>query len=86
MSEEDSVSSQSQIIEEKSFDIITDKEKEMKNIMDEESNKHYENIFVNVPLDELDGAMRVLHPIIEGIKNKNYLSIILLRNYTKSNW
>ena len=60
--------------------------KEMKNIMDEKSNKHYENVFVNVPLDELDGAMRVLHPIIEGIKNKNYLSGILLRNYSKSNW
>ena len=60
--------------------------KEMKNILDEETNSHFENSYTNVPLDELDGAMRVLHPIIEGIKNKNYLFGILLRNYTKSNW
>ena len=60
--------------------------KEINNIMDEETNEHYEKIFLNVPLDELDGAMRVLHPIIEGIKNKNYLYGILLRNYAKSNW
>ena len=60
--------------------------KEMNNLIDKETNEHYENIFVNIPLDELDGAMRVLHPIIEGIKNKNYLSGILLRNYSKSNW
>lgn len=60
--------------------------KEMKELMDKEKKENYEKMFVNVPLDELDGAMRVLHPIIEGIKNKNYLSGILLRNYTKSNW
>ena len=60
--------------------------KEMKNILDEETNSHFENSYTNVPLDELDGAMRVLHPIIEGIKNKNYLFGILLRNYTKTNW
>ena len=60
--------------------------KELTNIMNKETNEHFENIFINVPLDELDGAMRVLHPIIEGIKNKNYLSGILLKNYSKSNW
>ena len=60
--------------------------KEINKIMDEEINEYYEKVFLNVPLDELDGAMRVLHPIIEGIKNKNFLYGILLRNYIKSNW
>ena len=60
--------------------------KEINKIMDEEINEYYEKVFLNVPLDELDGAMRVSHPIIEGIKNKNYLYGILLRNYAKSNW
>ena len=46
----------------------------------------YEKEFCNVPLDELDGAMRVLHPIIEGVKNKKYLYGILLKDYQKSAW
>ena len=53
-------------------------------IKNEEDN--CENKFTNVPLDELDGAMRVLHPIIEGIKNKNFLYGILLKDYVKSPW
>ena len=59
---------------------------EMNSLLDENKKKSYENEFVNVPLDELDGAMRVLHPIIEGIKNKNYLFGILLKDYIKSPW
>ena len=47
---------------------------------------HFKEEFENLPLDELDGAMRVLHPIIEGIKNKNYLFGILLKDYAKSPW
>ena len=50
---------------------------EMNSLLDKDKKNSYENEFVNVPLDELDGAMRVLHPIIEGIKNKNYLFGIL---------
>ena len=59
---------------------------EMTKIIDEENQEYAENEMANVPLDELDGAMRVLHPIIEGIKNKNYLYGILLKDYAKSNW
>ena len=59
---------------------------EMTKILDEENQEYAENEMANVPLDELDGAMRVLHPIIEGIKNKNYLYGILLKDYAKSNW
>ena len=59
---------------------------EMNNLLDKNKKKSYENEFINVPLDELDGAMRVLHPIIEGIKNKNYLYGILLKDYIKSPW
>ena len=59
---------------------------EMNSLLDKNKKKSYENEFVNVPLDELDGAMRVLHPIIEGIKNKNYLFGILLKDYVKSPW
>ena len=55
--------------------------KEINKFMDDKKKNHIETIFKNVPLDELDGAMRVLHPIIEGIKNKNYLSGVLLRNF-----
>ena len=59
---------------------------EMNRLLDKDKKNSYENGFVNVPLDELDGAMRVLHPIIEGIKNKNYLYGILLKDYVKSPW
>ena len=59
---------------------------EMNKILDENEKKNYEKEFENVPLDELDGAMRVLQPIIEGIKNKNYLYGILLKDYATSAW
>ena len=59
---------------------------EMNSLLDKNKKNSYENEFVNVPLDELDGAMRVLHPIIEGIKNKNYLFGILLKDYIQSPW
>ena len=59
---------------------------EMNGLLDKDKKNSYENEFMNVPLDELDGAMRVLHPIIEGIKNKNYLFGILLKDYVKSPW
>ena len=55
---------------------------EMNSLLDKDKKNSYENEFVNVPLDELDGAMRVLHPIIEGIKNKNYLyGILIIKHY-----
>ena len=59
---------------------------EMNRLMDDKAKEAYEKEFCNVPLDELDGAMRVLHPIIEGVKNKKYLYGILLKDYQKSVW
>ena len=59
---------------------------EMNKIIDDETKEYAENEMATVPLDELDGAMRVLHPIIEGIKNKKYFSGILLKDYIKSKW
>ena len=46
----------------------------------------FEDIFCNIPLDFLDGAMRVLQPIIEGVKNKNYINGILLKDYKEYHW
>ena len=48
--------------------------------------RSFEEIFYNIPLDFLDGAMRVLQPIIEGINNKNYLYGILLKDYKQYHW
>ena len=59
---------------------------EMTKVIEGENKDYSENEMANVPLDELDGAMRVLHPIIEGIKNKNYMYGILLKDYVKSKW
>ena len=59
---------------------------EMNKIIDNEEKDKSEYEMATVPLDELDGAMRVLHPIIERIKNKKYFSGILLKDYVKSKW
>ena len=59
---------------------------EMNKLVDENEKENFGNEFTNIPLDELDGAMRVLHPIIEGIQNKNYLYGILLKDYAVSVW
>ncbi|MCT2561351.1 SDR family NAD(P)-dependent oxidoreductase [Chryseobacterium herbae] len=37
------------------------------------------------PLDSVDGAARILHPVIEGIKG-NYYSGVLLKNYKINAW
>ena len=60
--------------------------KEMNKIINDETKENCESQMACVPLDELDGAMRVLHPIIEGIKNKKYFSGVLLKDYVVSNW
>ena len=59
---------------------------EMNKLIDENEKENFRKEFTNVPLDELDGAMRVLQPIIEGIKNKNYLYGVLLKDYATSVW
>ncbi|MGI9582465.1 SDR family NAD(P)-dependent oxidoreductase [Chryseobacterium sp. RRHN12] len=37
------------------------------------------------PLDSVDGAARILHPVMEGIKG-NYFSGVLLKNYKVHTW
>ncbi|MDO3426363.1 SDR family oxidoreductase [Chryseobacterium sp. APV1] len=37
------------------------------------------------PLDSVDGAARIMHPIVEGI-NGNYFSGVLLKNYKINEW
>ena len=59
---------------------------EMNRMIDDKTKENCELEMACVPLDELDGAMRVLHPIIEGIKNKKYFSGVLLKDYAISNW
>ena len=59
---------------------------ELNSLFDNKKKESFENEFKNIPLDELDGAMRVLHPIIEGVKNKNYLYGCLLKDYRKGEW
>ena len=46
----------------------------------------FEEVFCNVPLDCLDGAMRVLQPVIEGVKNKKYLYGVILKDYKEYHW
>jgi NAD(P)-dependent dehydrogenase (short-subunit alcohol dehydrogenase family) len=59
---------------------------EFNNLIKNSNAKSFENEYVNIPLDELDGAMRVIHPIIEGLKNKNYIYGYLLKDYKITNW
>ena len=39
-----------------------------------------------VPLDEVDGAMRVVHPICEGLNNNNLMHSVFLKNYKIDTW
>ena len=59
---------------------------EFNNLFNTNNTKSFEKEYVNVPLDELDGAMRVIHPIIEGVMNKNYMYGYLLKDYKITNW
>ena len=59
---------------------------EMNSMFDSNKKESFEKEFLNVPLDELDGAMRVLHPIIDGIINKKYYYGVLLKDYKKGEW
>jgi NAD(P)-dependent dehydrogenase (short-subunit alcohol dehydrogenase family) len=44
-------------------------------------NESKKNTFLNIPLDNIDGAMRILQPVYEGIENKTFFSGCLLKNY-----
>ena len=60
--------------------------REINNLFCDKSNNNFEEIFCNVPLDCLDGAMRVLQPIIEGVMNKKYFYGVLLKDYKSFHW
>jgi len=55
-------------------------------MFDKNNSKAFEKEYVNIPLDELDGAMRCIHPIIEGVMKKNYIYGYLLKDYKITNW
>lgn len=59
---------------------------EFNHLLNKKNAKAFEEEYLNIPLDELDGAMRVLHPIIEGVKDQKYLYGYLLKDYKISNW
>lgn len=59
---------------------------EFNNLFKSKNSKSFENEYVNIPLDELDGAMRVIHPIIEGVQNKNYIYGYLMKDYKTTSW
>lgn len=59
---------------------------EFNNLFNKNNSKAFETEFVNIPLDELDGAMRCIHPIIEGVIRKNYISGYLMKDYKITNW
>jgi NAD(P)-dependent dehydrogenase (short-subunit alcohol dehydrogenase family) len=50
------------------------------------NNKVFSDLYTNIPLDDLDGAMRVLHPVLLGINNKKFLHSCLLRHYKEAEW
>ena len=60
--------------------------REINNLFSDKQDNNFEEVFCNVPLDCLDGAMRVLQPIIEGVKNKKYFYGVLLKDYKEFHW
>ena len=54
-------------------------------ITDEKPILRRDNRFVP-PLDEIDGAMRCLDPIYEGINNGIYYHTVFLKDYKPSPW
>lgn len=52
----------------------------------ETNNSIFQNSFINIPLNEEDGAIRVLHPIIDGILGKHYHFGVLLKDFKVTQW
>ncbi|EAR97424.1 oxidoreductase, short chain dehydrogenase/reductase family protein, putative (macronuclear) [Tetrahymena thermophila SB210] len=46
----------------------------------------FDNVYKTTPLDELDGALRVVDPIFEGYKTKKPICTVFLRNYKVAEW
>lgn len=59
---------------------------EFTHLYDKNNAKAFEKEYVNIPLDELDGAMRCIHPVIEGVMKKNFIYGHLLKDYKITNW
>ena len=59
---------------------------EFNNLFKDKAKDAFEQEYVNIPLDELDGAMRCIHPVIEGIINKNFIYGYMLKDYKVTNW
>lgn len=59
---------------------------EFTHLFDKNNAKAFEKEYVNIPLDELDGAMRCIHPVIEGVMKKNFIYGHLLKDYKITNW
>lgn len=47
--------------------------------------KQFEQAYIP-PLDSVDGAARILHPVHEGINQQNYFAGQLLKNYQVTDW
>ena len=55
-------------------------------MLNEENEEEFEREFLRTALDDVDGGMRILQPVIEGIKNKNYFAGALLHDYKEIEW
>lgn len=53
-------------------------------VTDENPNSHERN--QTVPLDEIDGAMRVLDPIFMGFNEKKYQHSRFFKDYKETLW
>jgi NAD(P)-dependent dehydrogenase (short-subunit alcohol dehydrogenase family) len=49
-------------------------------------NEKYDKKYLEVPLDEIDGAMRVLDPIFLGFDQQIYLHSVFLKDYNVVSW
>jgi NAD(P)-dependent dehydrogenase (short-subunit alcohol dehydrogenase family) len=59
---------------------------EFNNLFKDSAKDAFEQEYVNIPLDELDGAMRCIHPVIEGVMNNNFIYGYMLKDYKVTNW
>lgn len=46
----------------------------------------FDNVYKTTPLDELDGALRVVDPIFTGYLTKKPIHTVFLRNYKVAEW
>lgn len=51
-----------------------------------QTEERFEIMYTNIPLEEADGADRIVHPIVEGINNKQFFCGVLLKDFKITNW